>query len=208
MTDEHSNIPFPEEFKDLSDKEKEEWLNQVSSEILQTWFFENQDDICKELREVLDDPQHSENYWLSERLENEHLRCHFCEATYACVGSLQSHEQRKHSDQIPTEKPRSKVKNNDELQDYIVVLFKLVILHKNLDMAVDMGDGERSIRSARYELPLYNKTNKVKYLIGSVHLTTLTSSTGILSEEQRQRLVANRFVNVQGGQNNNIALDE
>ena len=42
----------------------------------------------------------------------------------------------------------------------------------------------------------------------SVHLTALTSSTGILSEEQRQRLVANRFVNVQGGQKNNIALDE
>ena len=57
MTDVHSNIPFPKEFKDLSDKEKVEWLNQVAREILQTWFFENQDDICKELREVLDDPQ-------------------------------------------------------------------------------------------------------------------------------------------------------
>ena len=33
MTDEHSNIPFPEEFKDLSDKENVECLNQVSSEI-------------------------------------------------------------------------------------------------------------------------------------------------------------------------------
>ena len=100
------------------------------------------------------------------------------------------------------------MKNNDQLQDYIVMLFKLVILYKNLDMAVDMVDGERSIRSAKYELPLYNKTNKVKYLIGSVHLTVLTSSTCIFWEERRQRLVANRFVNVQGGQNNNIALDE
>lgn len=36
MTDVHSNIPFPEEFKDLSDKERVEWLSQVSSEILQT----------------------------------------------------------------------------------------------------------------------------------------------------------------------------
>lgn len=104
------------------------------------------------MREVLDDPQHSENYWLSERLENEHLICHFCKATYACVVSLQSHEQRKHSDQFPTEKPRSKVKNNDQLQDNIVMLFKLVILHKNLDMAVDMGDGERFIRSAKYSV--------------------------------------------------------
>ncbi|XP_062600100.1 uncharacterized protein LOC134261715 [Saccostrea cucullata] len=69
LTDVDSNIPFPAEFLEFSDKEKVEWLNQVSCEILQTWFFENQDDICKELREVLDDPQHSENYWLSEMLK-------------------------------------------------------------------------------------------------------------------------------------------
>lgn len=48
-----------------------QWLNLVAIEILQTWFFENKEDICKELREVLDDPQHSENYWLSGALENE-----------------------------------------------------------------------------------------------------------------------------------------
>lgn len=66
----------------------------MASEILKTWFFKNED-ICKELREVLNDPEHSENYWLSGALENERLKCHFCEATYACVGSLQAHEQKK-----------------------------------------------------------------------------------------------------------------
>lgn len=208
LTEADSNIPFPEGFQELSKKDKVEWLNLVASEILQTWFFENEEDICKELREVLDDPQHSENYWLSGALENERLKCHFCEATYACVGSLQAHEQKKHDVQIPPKKPKTKKKSRDELQDYVVMLFKLLIIHKNLDTAVDMGDGERSVRSAKYELPLYNKTNKVKYLIGSIHLTALTSCTGILPEDLRQRLVANRFVNLQGGQNNNIALDE
>lgn len=69
-----------------------------------------------------------------------------------------------------------------------------------------MADGERSVRSAMFEMPIYNKTNKVKYLIGSIHLTALTS--GILTDEQQQRLVSNRVVNIQGGKNNNIALDE
>lgn len=69
-----------------------------------------------------------------------------------------------------------------------------------------MGDGERSVRSTKYELPIYNRTRKVKYVIGSIHLSALTS--GVLEEEQCERLVANRFVNVQGGRNNNIALDE
>lgn len=80
------------------------------------------------------------------------------------------------------------------------------MLHKNLDSAVDMGDGERSVRSTKYEIPIYNKTNKTKYCIGSIHLTGLTS--GLLPVTQEERLKANRFINLQGGRNHNIALDE
>lgn len=86
------------------------------------------------------------------------------------------------------------------------MLFKLTLLHKNLDSAVDMADGNRSVCSAKYELPVYNLTNKTKYAIGSIHLIALTE--GILSNEQRVRLTANRFINLQGGVNNNMALDE
>jgi hypothetical protein len=56
------------------------------------------------------------------------------------------------------------------------------------------------------ELPIYNKIEKTKYTIGSIHLTALTS--GVLPADQSERLITNRFVNVQGGRNNNIALDE
>lgn len=69
-----------------------------------------------------------------------------------------------------------------------------------------MADGNRSVRSAKYQLPVYNLTNKTKYAIGSIDLITLTE--GILSDEQRVRLTANRFINLQGGVNNNMALDE
>lgn len=71
---------------------------------------------------------------------------------------------------------------------------------------MDMGDGARSVRSAKYELPIFNKTNKTKYAIGCVHLTTLTEET--LSSEQSQRLIYNKSINIQGGKNNNLALDE
>lgn len=86
------------------------------------------------------------------------------------------------------------------------MLFRLTLLLKNLDSGIDMGDGQRVVRSAKYELPIYNLTNKVKYMIGSIHLTALT--LGILPEHQKNRLIANRFVNVQGGRNNNFSLDE
>lgn len=60
-----------------------------------------------------------------------------------------------------------------------------------------MADGNRSVRSAEYELPVYSLTNKTKYAIGSIHLIALTE--GILSNEQRVRLTANRFINLQEG---------
>ena len=57
-------------------------------------------------------------------------------------------------------------KERKTLKDYISMLFKLTLLHRNLDEAVDMGDGERCVRSAKYEFPVYHKTGKTKYTIG------------------------------------------
>ena len=69
-----------------------------------------------------------------------------------------------------------------------------------------MADGNRSVRSAKYETPLYNKTQKTKYLIGSIHLISFVSGT--LPFQQTERLIANRFINSSGGKNSNMALDE
>lgn len=80
------------------------------------------------------------------------------------------------------------------------------MLHKNFDSAVEMGDGERSVKSTKYELPIYNKTNKTKYCIGSIHFTDLPS--GLLPATQEKRLKANWFINLQGCLNHSIALDE
>jgi hypothetical protein len=91
------------------------------------------------------------------------------------TGSLKLHESNVHHVKIEKEKIRSKPIQTDQLYDYILMLFKLVMLHRNLDTAVDMGDGERCVRSAKYELLIYNKTGKTKYTIGSIHLTALTS---------------------------------
>lgn len=101
---------------------------------------------------------------------------------------------------------KQKVTKADQLKDYSLMLFKLVMLQKHFDSAVDMGDGKRSVRSIKYELPIYNKTNKTKYCIESIHLTALTS--GSLPATQEERLEANWFINLQGGRNHNIAVDE
>lgn len=200
------NIPLPGDFSTQSDEEKIKWLNDICEQLLRKWFFEYSSDICSSLREVFEDSENTENYWVSNKV-NGRYQCHFCEKTYAQVTTLKAHEMKIHG--ITETKETSKkddTSDRDELQDYMLMLFKLVLLHKNLDTAVDMGDGERSVRSAKYELPIYYKTKKVKYAIGSIQLTALAEE--VLPTEQQERLKANRFVNVQGGKNNNIALDE
>lgn len=197
-------LPIPCDWETLENDEKIKWLDDISCKIIRKWFFEN-NDICHQIREVLADPNHEENYWTGNYI-NGKFRCHFCERSYSYIGSLQSHELKLHSHSPSKSSPRSKDAGGDELYNYILCLFKLTALHKNLDSAVDMGDGLRSVRSAKYETPIYNKTNKTKYLIGSVHLTAL--ACGSLPVEQTERLVWNRSINISGGKNRNMALDE
>ncbi|XP_061185175.1 uncharacterized protein LOC133193230 [Saccostrea echinata] len=198
-----NDLPLPD-FSQMTPNDSIQWLNNVCRELVEKWFFEDGQDICEEIRSVLENPQHEENYWTST-LENGRFKCHHCEKDYKRVSSLKAHESRFHDISLSKTKKKKEC-SNDELHDYVFMLFKLVMLHRNFDSAVDMGDGGRCVRSAKYELPIYHKTNKIKYSICSIHTTALSS--GLLNADQEERFIANRFVNIQGGKNNNIALDE
>ncbi|CAC5358080.1 unnamed protein product [Mytilus coruscus] len=77
-------IELPSDFKEKSSEQKVQWLLNVCSSIVEEWFFENTD-MFQELREILEDPDHPENYWVLN--EEGRFPCHFCK-TYSHVGSL------------------------------------------------------------------------------------------------------------------------
>lgn len=58
-----SDIPLPSHFKDLTNNEKIQWLNEICSKILKKYFFDESSDVCEELREITGNPDHLENYW-------------------------------------------------------------------------------------------------------------------------------------------------
>lgn len=62
---------------------------------------------------------------------------------------------------------------SDYVESYCNVLFKLILLYKNLDSVVDMVDGNRSVCFVKYELFVYNLINKIKYVIGFIYLIVL-----------------------------------
>lgn len=197
------NLQLPD-LEEMSPNDRICWLNDTCEQLLKKWFFEETDDLCEELRHVLENPQHEENYW-SGQCKDGRFQCHFCDRDYKRVGSLKAHESSSHGVSLSRTKKKKEVKT-DEVHDYVLMLFKLVMLHRNFDSGVDMGDGGRCVRSAKYELPIYHKTHKIKYTICSVHTTAMAS--GLLTADQEERFISNRFVNLQGGKNNNIALDE
>ncbi|XP_033759941.1 uncharacterized protein LOC117342076 [Pecten maximus] len=205
-----SEIPIPLSWKQWSNDQKIEWMNSIAQRLVKRWFFDSQiddQDLLRNVRDVLSDPDHPENYWTSNVVQDR-FKCHYCDKTYVFIGSLKTHEKsvHQHVEEVPSKVNDTVSEEQDELHDHMLLQFRLIALHKNLDTAVDMGDGKRAVRSAKYETPIYNLTNKTKYLIGSVHLTGLVSGT--LPKQQSERLIANRCINITGGKNNNIALDE
>ena len=142
-------LPIRCNWETLENDEKIKWLDDISCKIVRNWFFENSD-ICQEMREVLTDPNHEENYWTGNYI-NGKFRCHFCDRSNTYIGSLQSNKLKLHSHSPSPSNcsPKSKDASGYELFNYILCLFKLTALHKNLDSAVNMGDGLRSVRSAK-----------------------------------------------------------
>ncbi|XP_053380076.1 uncharacterized protein LOC123537039 [Mercenaria mercenaria] len=154
-----SEIPLPKDFDGWTNECQIDWINSVCRNLLNKVFFE--DDMFMELREILTNPDHEENYWISS-LENDRFKCHFCNSSYSYVDSLKAHEKNEHGFQPSKQNSDKTLKKeaSDELHDYVLSLFRLTALHKNLDSAVDMGDGYRVVRSAKYETPFIIKPIK------------------------------------------------
>lgn len=53
-----------EDFDNKIDKEKVEWIDGISRQILKKWFFEELDDICENLREIILNFDFFDNYWI------------------------------------------------------------------------------------------------------------------------------------------------
>lgn len=58
-------ILVPEDFDNKIDKKKAELIDGISRQILKKWFFEESDDICENLREIISNSDHPDNYWIS-----------------------------------------------------------------------------------------------------------------------------------------------
>ena len=69
-------IPFPDNFDNKSTEEKIHWLNENCREILNEYFFEFQNDTMQDLRAILTDQSHPENYYLTN-LDNGKDRMSF-----------------------------------------------------------------------------------------------------------------------------------
>lgn len=123
-------ILVPEDFDNKTDKEKAEWIDGISRQILKKWFFEESDDICENLREIISNPDHPDNYWISIMQYDRRFKCHLCNKTYTSTAITCSIMKKKYHD-VNIEKPKQRKSGTDEVNEYILMLFRLTLLLKN-----------------------------------------------------------------------------
>ena len=78
---------LPTNFATTSDQEKINYIDSVSENILRKYFFDNTNNVFQNLRNIVCNPKHPENYWTST-LRDGRFKCHHCDKSYAHVLSL------------------------------------------------------------------------------------------------------------------------
>lgn len=76
---------LPSDFQEKSDEDKISWLNEICCRIVKKYMFENKEDMFEQLRSVLDDPDHIENYFVASDNDD---RCHFCPKSFVQLNSV------------------------------------------------------------------------------------------------------------------------
>ena len=66
------------------------------------------------LRDCVTDKNHPDNYWVANYMHGR-VKCHYCEKTYAYVGSLKAHEEIMHGFTVLMGQKKEKEENKDEL---------------------------------------------------------------------------------------------
>ncbi|XP_070551390.1 uncharacterized protein [Ptychodera flava] len=98
---------------------------------------------------------------------------------------------------------------NDTEQDYVynyaTGLMKYGLLRRVATMTTAAGDGERCMRNWRYSMLVFHTTHKTKYRLESFLLQAATKS--LLSPRLSKQVIWNRFINLSGGEGNNLDGD-
>lgn len=75
------------------------------------------------------------------------------------------HEKKLHGVTVSKKQRKDKGKSKNELYLYMLLLFKLSLLHKNLDDAVDMADGARRLNQQSMNFPFTTLQTKRSMLL-------------------------------------------
>lgn len=118
-------IPLPDNFGVKSDDEKKVWINEICGNLLKKrHFFNEGNDLMETLREILNDPNHPENCWISN-MNDGRVQFHFYERCLCRI--TQKHEETKRNAKVPPViKPKTSKESDtrsDDFEIYFIVLF-------------------------------------------------------------------------------------
>ena len=94
---------------------------------------------------------------------------------------------------------------SDYVYNYATGLLKLGLIRRVAVMTTAAGDGNRALRHWKFAMLMYDQAAKIKYRLESFLL--IASVKALLPARLGQQVLHNRFVNLSGGEGNNLDGD-
>jgi len=93
----------------------------------------------------------------------------------------------------------------DHVLNYASAVMKYGLLRRVALMSTKSGDGERALRHWKFAIPLYHEAHKTKYRLEGFLL--IASVKALLPARLSKQVLCSRFVNLTGGEGNNLDGD-
>ena len=158
------------------------------------------------MQKRLDDHEKKHRELLAKPTPPNTVKCHICGKLYAKESSLMKHVFTHDMDVQPENIENTDVDHSaDYVYNYTRRVLSILTIRMNFEDAIKRGDGERLFLCYKFMYLYFKDASCPKYAYGV--LETLCQARYLLSEQQANNLMWNRFVNNQGNSDSNLPVD-
>ena len=180
-------------------KEKQlEWLSSMANDIIDIYVLEQ----SRAIPDIYEDTDYMESQLesLQSTDEEQKFKCPNCQKSYQQFHWLRRHMKEKHGVVInlaPPQRSQSSETPYDGIFNVASAFLKVGLLFRDTDDAYRMGDGNRLIRNAKYELLHFNQGHHIKYRLWMWRMLAYVKA--ILSQKEAYEYMWNMSFNLGQG---------
>ena len=193
-TDQPKKNKMPYLLEHSSKENQLEWLLSVASDIIDIYVMEQ----SRAIPDIYEDTEYMESQLGNLQIRDAHkpFKCPHCDKAYKGFHWLRRHMKEKHGVSINLAPPQRSDPSQTEYDGVFNVasaFMKIGLLYRDTDDSYRMGDGNRLIRNAKYELLHFDQGHHIKYRLWMWRMLAYVKA--ILSEKEAYEYTWNMSFN-------------